>query len=441
MNDAPVNDGVPDQGAQLDAAPSGQGVSRRRILGVAGAGALAGAAAIGGYTVAHADEDDTVAAGATNRSYPFRAAHQSGIVTPAQDRLHFAAFDVTTTSRDDLIALLQAWTAAAEEMTTGRTVGSATTRNYASPPADTGEALDLPASGLTITFGFGPTLFEKDGKDRFGLGARRPAALQRLPHFPADNLNLDRSDGDLCVQACADDPQVAVHAIRNLARIGFGTVAVRWAQLGFGRTSSTSDKQVTPRNLMGFKDGTANLKVEDTENIEKFVWVGPEDDPKATWLAGGSYLVARRIKIQIEPWDRTSLQEQEQLIGRERAHGAPLSGGDEFTDLDLEIQGRDGPLIGMDAHVRLAHPSQNDGTKLLRRGYNFTDGADALGRLDAGLFFIAFVRDPGKHYVPMQNKLSSQDGLMEYLQHTGSGLWAVPPGAKDGEYVGQGLFA
>ncbi len=415
-------------------------VSRRRLLGVAGVGALAGAAALGGFELAQAAEDPDVAP-ATGLGYDFHGDHQAGIVTPSQDRLHFASFDVTTDSRDELIALLQAWTKAAEAMTAGKPIGADVTTSYASPPLDTGEALGLPASGLTLTFGFGPTLFEKDGKERFGLGDRRPAALERLPHFPADNLDPARSDGDLCVQACANDPQVAVHAIRNLARIGFGTVAMRWNQLGFGRTSSTSTKQETPRNLMGFKDGTANLKGEDTAEIEKFVWVGDADDPKAAWLAGGSYLVARRIKIHIEPWDRTSLNEQEALIGRERAHGAPLSGGTEFTELDLDIEGTSGPLIPLDAHVRLAHPTQNNGTRLLRRGYNFTDGTDALGRLDAGLFFIAFVRDPAKHYIPMQSQLSSKDGLMEYLQHTGSGLWAVPAGVRAGEYVGQALFS
>ena len=420
---------------ETDPAPGS--VSRRRLLGVAGAGALAGAAAIGGVELARAADDEPGA----GLAYPFHGEHQAGIVTPSQDRLHFAAFDVTTGDRKELIALLEAWTEAAAAMTRARQVGAGTMTSYDSPPTDTGEALDLPASGLTLTFGFGPTLFERDGKGRFGLQDRKPTALRELPHFPADNLDPSRSNGDLCVQACAHDPQVAVHAIRNLARIGFGTVSMRWNQLGFGRTSSTSTKQQTPRNLMGFKDGTANLKAEDTREVEKFVWVDPADDAGAAWLAGGSYLVARRIKIQIEPWDRTPLREQEQLIGRERAHGAPLSGGTEFTDLDLEIEGRDGPLIGMDAHVRLAHPSQNNGTKLLRRGYNFTDGTDDLGRLDAVLFFIAFVRDPGKHYVPIQNQLSSKDGLMEYLQHTGSGLWAVPPGTNPGEYVGQGLFA
>ena len=380
--------------------------------------------------------------GVDEATYDFHGAHQAGITTPAQDRLHFASFDVTTDSREQLVALLKSWTEAAREMTAGTPVGKAAVAPYDAPPADTGEALGLNAAGLTLTFGFGPTLFEKDGKDRFGLAGRQPAALRKLPHFPADNLDPGRSNGDLCVQACAHDPQVAVHAIRNLARIGFGTVAMRWAQLGFGRTSSTSTQQVTARNLLGFKDGTANIKSEKGAELEKFVWVREDDDAKADWLAGGTYLVARRINMHIEPWDRTSLREQETLVGRDRQEGAPLSGGSEFTEPDFELQGRDGPLIAMDAHVRLAHPKQNNGAKMLRRGYNFTDGSTTLGRLDAGLFFIAFVRDPDEQYIPMQTRLSGQDALMEYLQHTGSGLFAVPPGVRSKTgYIGEGLFA
>jgi deferrochelatase/peroxidase EfeB len=411
-------------------------VSRRRLLGVAGAGALAGAAGAGGFAIAEARDESPVG----DLGYPFHGKHQAGIVTPAQDRLHFASFDVTTSSRDELVALLRAWTQAAAAMTAGEAVGATVATNYDTPPTDTGEALGLPAAGLTLTFGFGPTLFEKDGTDRFGLRARQPKALRRLPHFPADNLDPARSDGDLCVQACADDPQVAVHAIRNLARIGFGTVAMRWAQLGFGRTSSTSKAQETPRNLFGFKDGTANLKSEEAGDLDDFVWVADGDDDRAAWLAGGSYLVARRINMHIETWDRTSLREQEGLIGRDRAHGAPLSGGSEFSEIDLTIEGRGSPLIPLNSHVRLAHPTLNHGTRMLRRGYNFTDGSDRLGRLDAGLFFIAFVRDPDRHYIPMQLQLASKDGLMEYLQHTGSGLWAAPPGVRAGQYVGQALF-
>ena len=419
------------------APPVATGVSRRRLFGVAGAGAVAGVSGVTGWGVAHARDETPSGSPLT---YPFHGEHQAGLITPAQDRLHFAAFDVTTDSRESLVALLQAWTDAAVAMTTGQLVGGGAPLPYDAPPEDTGEAQDLDAAGLTITFGFGPTLFDKDGIDRFGLRERQPTELRRLPHFPADNLNEARSDGDLCVQACANDPQVAVHAIRNLARIAFGTASMRWAQLGFGRTSSTSTVQATPRNLFGFKDGTSNVHAEEPDDLSEHVWVSEGDDPAADWLAGGSYLVARRISMRIETWDRTSLREQETLIGRDRVEGAPLSGGTEFTEPDFAIEGRDGPLMPMDSHVRLAHPAQNDGTKLLRRGYNFTDGADQLGRLDAGLFFIAFLREPLTRYVPMQNTLSRDDALMEYLEHTGSGLWAIPPGVRPGEHVGQKLF-
>jgi deferrochelatase/peroxidase EfeB len=377
------------------------------------------------------------------REYSFHGAHQAGITTPAQDRVHFAAFDVTATSRAELVMLLKAWTSAAVELTQGREVGDGTPLPYDAPPADTGEALGLPPSKLTLTFGFGPTLFrDADGKDRCGLADRQPAALRRLPHFPADALRPERSDGDLCVQACADDPQVAVHAIRNLSRIAFGSAALRWSQLGFGRTSSTSTKQATPRNLFGFKDGTANLKAEQPAAVDEHVWVGTGDDPRAAWLSGGSYLVARRINMAIEPWDRTSLREQEQLVGRDRQVGAPLSGGSEFSDIKLDVKGSDGqPLVAVNSHVRLAHPSANNGAKMLRRGYNFTDGNDDLGRLDAGLFFLAYVRDPRTQYIPMQTRLSRDDGLMEYLEHTGSALFAAPPGVRRGGFIGDALFA
>ena len=196
------------------------------------------------------------------------------------------------------------------------TPGGAVNLNPEAPPTDTGEALGLPASSLTLTFGVGPGFF-----DKLGLGAQRPAGLAPLPTFQLDQIDPALSGGDLCMQACADDPQVAVHAIRNLARMGFGATAVRWSQLGFGRTSSTSTSQATPRNLFGFKDGTRNLKAEDTDLLRDHVWVQPGDGP--AWLEGGSYLVARRIRMHIEVWDRTSLTEQESIIGRNKGEGAP----------------------------------------------------------------------------------------------------------------------
>ena len=415
------------------------------VVGAVGVGAGIGAAALAGSEPGRSDEDVPEDGGArAGDAVAFRGEHQAGIVTPAQDRLHFAAFDVVTDDRDQLIELLQQWTAAAARMTEGRSAGSVGAMDGApdAPPDDTGESFGLPPSQLTITIGFGPTLFTRDGVDRFGIADRRPAALIDLPHFPADRLDPARTGGDLCVQACAHDPQVAVHAVRNLARIGFGVVSVRWSQLGFGRTSSTSTEQTTARNLFGFKDGTANLKAEQPELIDDHVWVGAEDDPAAAWMAGGSYLVARRISMHIETWDRTSLREQETLIGRDKGEGAPLSGGGEFTPVDFDATDAKGdPKVALNSHVRLAHPDHNDGVRMLRRGYNFTDGSDGLGRLDAGLFFIAFVRDPRHQYVPMQNTLARDDLLSEYLLHTGSGLFAVPPGVHEpGTWLGSTLF-
>lgn len=432
---------------------SRSGVSRRWLLGAGAVGAVA-AGVSAGAAIAAASETtpadgessngESAGGGTAGDAVAFRGRHQAGITTAAQDRVHFAAFDVVTDDRAKLIELLKTWTAAAARMSEGHSAGvrGEMAGPLDAPPADTGEAYGLPPSQLTITIGFGPGLFSKDGVDRFGISSRRPAALIDLPHFPADKLDPERTGGDLCVQACANDPQVAVHAVRNLARMGFGTVSVRWSQLGFGRTSSTSTEQSTARNLFGFKDGTANLKSQEAKLIDEFVWVGKGDDAAAEWMVDGSYLVSRRINMHIETWDRTSLREQEAIIGRNKGEGAPLSGGSEFTAVNLSATAPDGELkVPVHSHVRMAHPDENDGVQMLRRGYNFTDGTDGLGRLDAGLFFIAFVRDPRTQYVPMQTKLARDDKLSEYLQHTGSGLFAVPPGVSDpGGWIGQTLF-
>lgn len=419
-------------------------VSRRTAITLAGVGAagLAGAGAVAlldtaGESAANAlpDAADAVA---------FFGPHQAGIVTPAQDRLHFAAFDVIAKDRAELIELLREWTVASARMTGGHDAGhfGAVGGIPEAPPDDTGEALGLPASGLTLTIGFGPTLFRAaDGKDRFGIADRRPAALADLPAFKGDMLRPEISGGDICVQACANDPQVAVHAIRNLARIGFGRVTMRYSQLGFGRTSSTSRSQATPRNLMGFKDGTANLKAEDTDLLKEHLWAQGADG--TGWMEGGSYLVTRRIRMLIETWDRTSLGEQEGIFGRDKGEGAPLGAAKEFDKPDFNAVGADGEkVIPMDAHVRLAHPEQNGNARLLRRGYNFVDGSDNLGRLDAGLFFMAYQRDPRKQFVPVQRNLAKSDILNEYIRHVSSAVWACPPGVTGPEdFWGRALFA
>ncbi|MBU9766495.1 deferrochelatase/peroxidase EfeB [Mycobacterium sp. TNTM28] len=419
------------------------GFSRRKLFGAAGVTAAVVGAAGAGALAGRASAAGT-APGALQGPVPFRGERQAGIITEAQDRMHFCSFDVTTDNRDDVIALLKQWTQMAERMTRGdeTEAGGAVGGNPYAPPADTGEALGLPASQLTLTIGFGPSFFVKDGKDRFGIADKQPAELKDLPKFPNETMDPARCGGDICVQACANDPQVAVHAIRNLARVGFGTVAVRYSQLGFGRTSSTTRDQATPRNLFGFKDGTNNLKADETELLDKNVWVADDDGP--AWLTGGSYLITRRIRMRIENWDRTTLLEQERVIGRQKGSGAPNGLQQEFDELDFEItDGRGNPKIDVDAHVRLASAEHLGGIEILRRGYNFTDGSDGFGHLDAGLFFIAFVRSPEKQFIPMQRELARKDLLNEYITHTGTAIFACPPGLRDGDtsgYWGSALF-
>ena len=411
---------------------TGRGLSRRGFLTALG---VAGVAAGGGLSLAGCDSSSGAAAQPGAAIDPY-GDHQTGIATPAQDRLVFAAFDVTSKRRADLVAMLEAWSKAIPVMMAGKPLADVES-NPQLPPEDTGEAEGLAAANLTVTVGFGPSLF--DG--RFGLASRRPAALAPIPPLPGDNLNVLISNGDLCVQACADDPQVAFHAVRNLRRIAQGTAVLRWTQLGFGKTSSTSTAQATPRNLMGFKDGTNNIKGEQSTVLDKQVWVGTETDQQ--WMRGGSYLVTRRIAMRLEAWDRDFLADQEKTFGRVKDTGAPLGEKGEFDTVPLAAKNPDGTLvIDQDAHIRLASPETNGGHKLLRRGYSYIDGVIAeTGQLDAGLFFIVFQQDPRRQFVPIQRKLGSSDLLNEYIQHTSSALFACPPGFRQGEMIGAALFA
>jgi deferrochelatase/peroxidase EfeB len=408
----------------------GPTLSRRRLLVAAGGAAGLAAAGAGGFLL----RDEEAKPG--SESFPFHGERQAGIATPAQDRLVFGAFDLEPGTRShDLEGLLRDWSAAAETFVAGKPLGTPDDA-LPMPPVDTGEALGLAPAGLTLTFGFGPGLFAKSG-----LEARRPHGLTDLPALPGDALDPVRSGGDLCVQACADDPVVAFHAVRNLARLAFGRASLRWLQLGFGRTSVTSTGQETLRNLQGFKDGTNNLKGQDAEAMREFVWVGDEEPQR--WFRGGTYAVTRRIRMLIETWDRSSLDDQQQTIGRFKDSGAPLTGVGEFDHVDLAAKAADGtPVIPLDAHIRLAGPASNGGSRILRRGYSYTDGIDPrTGELDAGLFFVAFQRDLERGFVSIQRRLGATDALNEYIVHTGSAVFAVPPGVQRGGFVGEGLLS
>jgi deferrochelatase/peroxidase EfeB len=397
-------------------------------LGISRRAALAGAA---GGMLAGLTPPASAAAASRGGAVPFYGGHQAGITTPQQDVMYAAAFDVTTGARGELRDLLRAWSEAAARMTEGLP-SAALSNQQGRPPEDSGEALGLAASGLTITFGFGPTLFDLHGRDRFGLAAAKPRALTQIPAMPGDALDPALGGGDLFVQACSNDLQVSFHVVRTLIRIAEGAAIERWRQLGFGRTARTSLGQQTPRNLQGFKDGTDNILREDGASLSRFVWLGRSDSPGG-WAQGGTYVVTRRIRMFIDAWDHVELRQQEHTIGRHKLSGAPFGGTREHDPVDLK-------KLPVDSHVRLSHPDSNGGIEILRRGYSFSDGQDPnTGRLDAGLFFISFQRDP-QQFSAIQAQLAAGDRLGQFIQHVSSAVFLCPPGAQPGGYIGQTLL-
>jgi deferrochelatase/peroxidase EfeB len=359
---------------------------------------------------------------------------------PSEDYLSFAAFDLTSNAVEDLRSLLQEWTTAAALLTAGKPYQPAL-QEPSQPPDDTGEAIGLDPSQLTITIGFGPSMFGSPGQDRFGLARLKPPMLQPLPAFQGDSLEPNSSGGDMCMQACANDPQVAFHAVHVFSRIASGTASLRWAQLGFGRTSSTSRAQTTPRNLMGFKDGTDNIRAEDRAEMDDYVWIAPNDGP--AWMAGGTYLIARRIKILFDVWDTTSLEGQQRTIGRDKLTGAPLGSKSEYDPVELSATAANGELlIPANAHIRLANPQNNNGQRILRRGYSYTEPIEpGTGEIDAGLFFIAFQRSPQRQFIPLQRRLAANDALNRHTLHTSSAIFACPPGTSPGGFIGDALLS
>jgi len=403
----------------------------------AGAGLATSGTARAALTRTHADD-------LQRQIEPFYGAHQGGIVTPQQGHSYVAAFDLKTDKRDEVIALLREWTQAAARMTQGQPAGSLETADD-KPAADSADVLGLGASSLTITFGFGPGLFtSRDDKDRYGLASKRPAALVDLPRFNGDQLIAEKTGGDLYVQACANDAQVAFHAVRQLARMGYGAIQMRWGQAGF----LSGPKGQTPRNLMGFKDGTNNPSTAKPPLMNQFVWANAADAP---WMQGGTYTVVRRIRITLEHWDQMELGFQEQVFGRHKYSGAPIGQKHEFDAVDLKAEDKDGnPVIPDNSHVRLSNQANNAGAQILRRSYSYNDGTNFYierwppwrqeTEYDAGLIFIAHQSDPRTGFIPINEKLSKFDMMNQFTTHIGSAIFAVPPGAREGSYIGAGLF-
>ncbi|MFD5491984.1 iron uptake transporter deferrochelatase/peroxidase subunit [Streptomyces sp. GDS52] len=401
-----------------------KGISRRRLLGTAGAtGLVLGAAGSAvGYAAAPSEATPLTSVGAGRAM--FHGKHQPGITQGLPARGHLVAFDLTPgAGRKEAAALLRRWSETARRLMAGEP----------SADGDTDVARDAGPSSLTVTFGFGHSFFARTGMEK-----QRPVALDPLPDFSSDHLDKARSNGDLWVQIGAHDALVAFHALRAVQKDAGSAARVRWQMNGFNRTPGATARPMTARNLMGQVDGTRNPKPADPD-FDQRIFVPENGEP--AWMANGSYAVVRRIRMLLDDWEELAVKEQEAVIGRRKSDGAPLSGGTETSEMDLEKTDSGGNLVvPVNAHARITRPDQNGGAAMLRRPLSYHDGMDADGVPDAGLLFICWQADPLRGFVPVQRKLDRGDALSPYLRHEASGLFAVPGGAAEGEYVGQRLL-
>lgn len=399
-------------------------ISRRDFIkkaGMMGAGAMM-APSIMKLLFGGTSPKDALALEEANQAIPFYGKRQSGITTPIQRQVYFAVLDLATEDLETIRGIFKSWTTYIARMMQGELV-EAYKSNTMLPPTDTGEAVGMGTERLTITVGVSPSFL-----DKLKLTSKKLPELEDLPKFARDQLQEDFTGGDICIQACAEDAQVAFHAVRNLLRKGREHLTLKWSQTGYAAITSQG---TTPRNLFGFKDGTANVTSQD--DFDRVIWCDQDN-----WMKNGTYLIVRRVQMHLETWDRTSLKEQENTFGRHRDSGAPLGAVDEFDPVDLELKDDKGNLvIPEDCHVRLA---KEVGEEIYRRAFSYANGIDPrTGQFDAGLLFISFQKDP-QQFIKVQKNLGTKDKLNEYITHVGSGLFAILPGVEEGGYLGQSLF-
>ncbi|MBW4471477.1 MAG: deferrochelatase/peroxidase EfeB [Stenomitos rutilans HA7619-LM2] len=394
---------------------------------MAAAGGLAALTTLG-YRSLQKREEDT-----TEMSVPFWGVHQPGVINPAPAAALMVAFDVTAQTRTDLVRLFQTLTQRTAFLMAG---GTPPPIDAKFPPSDSGVlGTNVFPDNLTMTVALGSSLFDQ----RFGLQALKPRRLMAMPNFPNDQLDPDLCHGDLLLQFCSNTAETNIHALRDILKHLPDLLTVRWKMEGFlpPHTLKKLGKD-TVRNLLGFKDGTANLEVNDTKLMDRTVWVQPTSD-EPNWATGGTYQVVRVIRNLVERWDRTPLQEQEEIIGREKGSGAPLGMHYERDRPDY-AHDPTGTHIPLDAHIRLANPRQSEKGLILRRGFNYSEGVDRSGHLNMGLLFVCFQADLERGFITVQNRLKGEP-LEEYIKPIGGGFFFALPGVTaKGQYLGQSLL-
>jgi deferrochelatase/peroxidase EfeB len=414
------------------------GFSRRRLL--AGTAVAAAGAAAGGSLLAGCDDDSSASAagegaGATATRVAFEGEHQPGITTPPPRHAIVAAFDVTAADRDELVSMFRAATTEVRELMAGEV---APARSKLLPPLDNLiVGVDPPPDDLTITLAVGASLFD----DRYGLTGLKPKQLEPMPAFPNDEPHDDQSHGDLLVQICASTPEGCNHALRRVMRVTRDALTLRWMLPGFQEPNTLGPGRASQRNLMGFKDGTANPDSANDASMDELVWVASDDD-EPEWAVAGSYMVTRRIRMRVEFWDRTALHTQEAIIGRFKDSGAPLDGVYE-TDVPQYASDAEGANTPLTAHIRLANPrtDETEKNRILRRGYNFSQGFTPDGQLDQGLLFVCFQRSLADGFLTVQQRLDGE-ALEEYIKPVGGGFFFALPGVTSSDgYLGETLLS
>jgi len=423
--------------------PNEFNLQRRRILmgmGVAGA-ALAGGAlscpAMAAANPANAQVTQAPSSDKTQDHHDFHGQHQNGIVTPRPAAGMLVAFDVLATDREGLERLLRTLNERIAFLMKGGPVAQVDPKL---PPVDSGILGPVVSpDNLTITVSVGESLFD----ERFALAKIKPKHLSRMQGFPNDALDPAQCHGDLSLQFCANTADTNIHALRDIVKNLPDLLLVRWKQEGTVPPQAPvkpGEPAQSARNFLGFRDGSANPDSNDNTAMNQIVWVQP-DSGEPQWAVNGSYQAVRIIRNFVERWDRTPLQEQESIFGRNKASGAPMDGARE-PDVPDYSKDPHGKITKLDAHIRLANPrtAQTRNSLILRRPFNYSNGVNKNGQLDMGLLFICYQRDLEQGFIAVQTRLNGEP-LEEYLKPVGGGYFFTLPGVRDEQdFIGRSLL-
>ncbi len=404
---------------------------RRLLLGLA-----SGAVGLGFAQGAKAAEVPAgVSCDGTAETQAFYGQHQSGVLTPQPAAALIVSFDALARDRGELERTFRVLTDRIAFLMKG---GDADTADVKFPPPDSGIlGPTVIPDNLTMTVSVGASLFD----DRYGLAKAKPRQLVAMDKFPNDALDARLCHGDILLQICSNTAETNIHALRDIVKHTPDLLAARWKIDGFlpAHTVRKLGKE-TVRNLLGFKDGTANLDASDEKLMQDIVWVGPQQD-EPSWTQDGSYQVVRIIRMFVERWDRTALAEQQTIIGRDKPTGAPLGLPHERDDPDFASDPK-GARIPATAHIRLANPrmAATQANRILRRGYNYSRGLSSSGQFDMGLLFVCFQADLGAGFLTIQSRLNGEP-LEEYIKPIGGGYFFTLPGVREsGSFLGEPLM-